>query len=384
MALQAIFIRAREDRREEGTSVGSRLKGGLVTYYRVECHGRTKIHHVWRRYNDFVKLDHDLLDQSSGHEPPPGRPLPPKSRPLLAGQWRREGSSVDGFLEERQYALERYLRAILSSPDDRWTRTQAWSQFLELENEGNAGSDGTDFGLGKTSGPSIISNSSSWTIEYQTISKSMRSIRIRLVNQTSHFAEKDAVTSAQIGHALMSLGSRITSLQTSLDILASKETLSQLELDRRIDLCERLASEREALISTSQKISQDRRTSHQTSITASSADQNRQELFGGNREMGGGSKPAKGQGRILGQPSRETSITRAIPTTGLLDLQSSQMKEQDASLDTLAAIIARQKTLGLAIQSEVASQNELLDRLTIESDQFDSKLKREQKQIKRL
>jgi len=60
------------------------------------------------------------------------------------------------------------------------------------------------------------------------------------------------------------------------------------------------------------------------------------------------------------------------------------MKEQDASLDTLAAIIARQKTLGLAIQSEVASQNELLDRLTIESDQFDSKLKREQKQIKRL
>jgi regulator of vacuolar morphogenesis len=58
--------------------------------------------------------------------------------------------------------------------------------------------------------------------------------------------------------------------------------------------------------------------------------------------------------------------------------------EQDARLESLSAVIRRQKELGMAIGAELGEQNEMLDDLNSNVDQFGRKMKKADKQMKRL
>lgn len=68
----------------------------------------------------------------------------------------------------------------------------------------------------------------------------------------------------------------------------------------------------------------------------------------------------------------------------MVQLQQSQVDQQDAQLAQLSTILQRQKQLGLAIGQEIAEQNEDLDELTSEVDRVGGKLSGAKKQMNRL
>jgi regulator of vacuolar morphogenesis len=90
--------------------------------------------------------------------------------------------------------------------------------------------------------------------------------------------------------------------------------------------------------------------------------------------------------RTLGRPppAQETDETRPLDDTSLLASQQSQFDRQDAQLDSLAAILRRQKQMGMAINQELLEQNELLDTLDGEVQNTQSKMKKNEGQIRRL
>lgn len=63
-------------------------------------------------------------------------------------------------------------------------------------------------------------------------------------------------------------------------------------------------------------------------------------------------------------PPRETSETRPLSNSELLDYQrDSMMSAQDAQAERLAATLRRQRELGLAIHGELLEHHELLSEL---------------------
>lgn len=206
--------------------------------------------------------------------------------------------------------------------------------------------------------------------------------------------------SAQFSQILISLSARTKVLRDSIDGPAVSEGLTQGELERRIDLCERLWNEREGLVRESNQQQMQSLAAPIRPASTDADDPARRALFsGGSTAPMGLSSGSRGSGtpttRVLGgtdlhqngqAPPRaqETNITRPLPSQGLLQLQSNMMEQQDQQLDALSAIIARQRELGLAIHSEVSAQNEMLDGLTGDTDKFDAKLTKARRQIKRL
>jgi len=89
--------------------------------------------------------------------------------------------------------------------------------------------------------------------------------------------------------------------------------------------------------------------------------------------------------RVFGasQP-KETEITRPLDNQGLLTLQETEIQQQDHQLTQLTTILQRQRQLGEAINSEIASQIEMLDDLSNEVDRVGSKLTTASKQLNRL
>lgn len=93
-----------------------------------------------------------------------------------------------------------------------------------------------------------------------------------------------------------------------------------------------------------------------------------------------GGRPA---GRVLGGPAPETDKTRELDNQGVLLLQRREMDSQDEALDQLAAIIRRQKEMGMEINDEVERQNEMLNQLDEDTDRVQGKLKVANNRIKK-
>jgi regulator of vacuolar morphogenesis len=93
-----------------------------------------------------------------------------------------------------------------------------------------------------------------------------------------------------------------------------------------------------------------------------------------------GGRPA---GRVLGAPAPETDKTRELDNQGVLLLQRREMDSQDQALDELAAIIRRQKEMGMDINEEVERQNEMLEQLDEDTGRVQGKLKIANRRIKK-
>ena len=353
--LQAIYLRSTDTRTENG-------KAYIV--YQIEVHDSSKRSwSVFKRYSAFVEL-HDELAAEAEQAPPCA--LPPKHAWSLT--WGRRTTNSPELIDERRQGLERYLRAILAHKDARWRDARALNAFLEVP-------------VGK---PTLSAfTSSSWLEEHATLTASAREIRAVLARRDSIATRGDDVSAARQASVeakkkLAALVASLTRLATGLNELG-KGGLAEGELRRRSNMVSRLQDEAEtlgklAVASKSAPMTSSSSIARANSIPAPSAE--RSDLLGS----------AKPTGRVLGsrKPAGETDQTRPLDNGGLLQLQKTLVDEQDSRLDSLTAVLRRQRELGLAINNELEQQNEMLDDLTIGVDRTSTKLQKAQGQLKRL
>lgn len=149
-------------------------------------------------------------------------------------------------------------------------------------------------------------------------------------------------------------GSALSSASPARRVASSPTpgSLGDGEMRRRKDLVGAAKKEKDGL----QNLLQNMTLKSASTNTANHYPERHSEgLFGG----AGASSPltSRNGGRVVGE---ETEETRELDNEGVLSLQKEYMEEQDISVEELRKIIARQKELGIAINSELGLQNEML------------------------
>jgi regulator of vacuolar morphogenesis len=71
----------------------------------------------------------------------------------------------------------------------------------------------------------------------------------------------------------------------------------------------------------------------------------------------------------------ETELTRGLDNEGLLDLQKQTMEDQEQHVEQFSAILSRHRQLGLAIDQELETQNQMLSELDGSVNDTATKLK---------
>ncbi|KAI0639343.1 syntaxin [Trametes polyzona] len=365
-AIQAIHVPAWEERSEPKPHV----------VFRIEIQASVRSWQMWRRYSEFADL-HLELTKSTGAPPP--APLPPKHALAL---FRSSTNPV--LLEDRRAGLETYLRAILSARDARWRDAYAFRDFLGVpvgKQDGPSGS-----GLGAGAGAQF--SSASWLDEHQALQARVRDVRAD-INRRDALADAGDVGGAhsanvQAKKTLAGVLSRVGALDDGLQALALAG-LAEGELRRRTDMVARLRDDCEKLakIVTVARMTARGLGAAAERNPASASD--RDALMGPSSggAQGGFSRPVA---RVFGQapPPKETEQTRPLDDHGLLQLQQTQMEQQDVQLSQLSTILQRQKQIGLAIHQEVSEQNAELDHLNNEVDRVGGKLMGAKRQMNRL
>ncbi|KAG9128295.1 hypothetical protein FRC07_001230 [Ceratobasidium sp. 392] len=353
--IQSVHIRSHETRPEPKPH----------TEYRIEVQGPVRSWQVWRRYSEFTDLDVELA-KATGESPP--APLPPKHAFSLSF---RRSINDEKLIEERRAGLETYLRAIVSAKDPKWRDNLSFREFLNAPraNTSNAGDNvASQF------------TTSSWLDEQADLLTMARDIRADL-NKRDALSDRNDVQGAHTAgvnakRKLSALVLRVGVLAKGLAELAMGG-LSQGELQRRNDMVARLQDDCEKL---GKMVVAARQTSLGTErVLPSAAD--REALL--QNQSAAGSKPF---GRVFGQKQapQETAETRSLDSQGLVQLQATQMEQQDEQLSQLSSILKRQNQIGVAIGSEIAQQIEMLDQLSTDLDSTGNKLTNARKQMNRL
>lgn len=345
--VQAIYVPSTETRQQPKPH----------TVYGVQVKAAVQTWQVWKRYSDFVKL-HDQFLSIFPQSPPP-QPLP--ARRIFPPTF-----SDAGRIDERRRGLEAYLRAILSSRDDRWRQTDLWRDFL---------------GMPKGRGVNTFT-SESWLDEYNGLMAVTRDVR-SLVNKRSTHIARNEISAAhnctvQAKKQLITLSSRLNQLESTLSQL---EDMAEGEQRRRQDMLASLKEERDTLMTLvlSAKQQQEQLFQRQTPKSyASDADekndptsppslpqQKRQNTIGTGRAFGAAAK----------QRAQETQVTRGLDNDGLLQYQQQTMQDQDKQVEQFSTLLARQKQLGIAIGDELEVQNQILDELDHDVGRTAMKLK---------
>ncbi|KAI0348096.1 Phox-like protein [Trametopsis cervina] len=362
--IQAIYIRGHEERTSPKPH----------TVYRIDIQASVRSWQMWRRYSEFVDL-HTELVKSTGSAPP--AELPPKHSTL--GLFRSHTNPA--LIEERRIGLERYLRAILSTHEEKWRESYAFREFLGVP-VGKAQAEG---GL---AGGSTQFTSASWLDEHTELQTRIRDVRAD-INKRDALSDRGDVSGSQQANVqakkkLATAYTRVGVLEDGLKQLALGG-MSEGELQRRRDMVGRL---RDDCATLSKMVTVARLTSRGL---GSAAERNpveegdRAALLGGSSAgtSAGGSQFKRPVTRVFGQP-KETEKTRPLDNTGLVQLQQTEMDKQDAELAQLSTILLRQRQLGVAIGQEIEEQNWLLDDLTGEVDRVGGKLSSAKKQLNRV
>ncbi|KAG8858390.1 hypothetical protein FRB96_005275 [Tulasnella sp. 330] len=362
--IQAIFIRGHEARDAPKPH----------TVYRIEVQGPIRTWQVWRRYSEFDDL-HTELASSTGAPPPTS--LPGKHTFSILGRFNEAA-----IVEERTRGLELWLRAIVGNKDSKWRDALAFRDFLMMPAV-TATSSSTGTATTASSAPAQFT-SSSWLDEHSELQSLIRDIRSD-VNKRNALSDAGDISSSHQSNVgakkkLSTLLTRIGGLAKGLDDLGAAG-MSEGEKQRRGDMIARLQDECEKLgkmvIASRQSTRPFSSNSAAQQSPASQAD--REALLGGARS--GGKAPVT---RVFGAAALETDKTRPLDDAGLVQLQQTEVDNQDAQLSQLSTILQRQKQIGVAIGSEIAEQIEILDRLSNDVDTVGGKLAGAKKQLNKL
>jgi regulator of vacuolar morphogenesis len=357
--LQGLYVRSHQQRRDSNEH--------SYTAYAVEVHaagsaGRTWA--VWRRYSEFEQLASDIdaeLTASTSASSWKLPALPPKRENLstiMLRPWKGvSGNKDEEFIANRQAGLERFLRAILASKDERAQavrQTRAWTAFLGADSSSSSTS---------TSGKSSANayTASSWLEEYNALDGQVKEIQ-SLLHKRDALIDKGDTTAAHKASVdsktlLAKQTSSMTVLVSALDDLA-KGGLSEGELRRRLDMVAKMQDKTLLLGQLAANVSIAARLSSASRNTPNTANpENRTAL------LGSAASSAKPVTRVLGKAAavQETEQTRTLDNMGLLQMQLQQVDDQDQKLNSLTAVIRRQKELATAIGVELNEQNEMLD-----------------------
>lgn len=316
---------------------------------------------VKKRYSDFLAFHSTLVNQV-GTAPP--APLPGKS-------WFTNTISNATYREERRQALEAYLRAINETSDLRWRSSSVWRAFLNLPSSAARDSASasrlhaavTEPG-GVTGGGGPITDPILWLDCYRDMKGHLHDARLHLTRRDQETTpQKQHESSAHAKSSLVKAGSLIVALEEGLNNLvgAADTTLGDGEVRRRKDLLVNARKEKDGLEDLLHAMAAKSRVD---STLASIQDK---EALVGNGNGGAGGRKTPRSGRVLG---KETERTRELDNQGLVQLQKQTMADQDLSVEELRKIVARQKELGIAINSELVIQNELLKLTDEDADRF--------------
>ncbi|KAK9896520.1 snare-domain-containing protein [Cystobasidium minutum MCA 4210] len=389
MNLQGIYVRSHQERSQPDKHVA----------YAVEVHSPNRTWTVWRRYSEFEALLKDIENELVVTATEKGKErassasssklpeLPPKRASLGSAfikPWKGlTGKGDEQFIKDRQHGLETFLRAILGSREAHGQaarESRAFRSFLEIPVSTSMSGPGSS----NQKGGASAFTSQSWLEEYHALEAVCRDIQSSL-SKRDGLADRGDSTAAhqsnvQAKKQLAALVNRMSSLAVSLDDEALRNTLSEGELRRRTDMVAKLQDRAEVLrnlsASTSTAAGMEKRYGTTSSASTTEA---RQKLLA----TGSSGKPVT---RVLGarKPAEETEQTRVLDNGGLLQLQMQQMDEQDDRVSSLTAIVRRQRQLATAINVELVEQNELLDRLSEDVDNTETKLSGAKKQLKKL
>ncbi|PMD34099.1 Phox-like protein [Hyaloscypha variabilis F] len=335
---------------------------------------------VQKRYSDFVSLHQALISVVSS---PPPVPLPAKS-------WFKSTASSPELTEERRKGLESYLRAIAENPDRRWRETSAWRSFLNLPSTGASSASSARKELVEanqrmgTNAGQAASDPGVWLDLHREMKNQLHDARLFL-------GRRDGATTAQGQYeaganakkCLVKAAGLIGNLEEGLKILSEGEKRGEGssrvgagELRRRRDLLGSAKVEREGLekLAVSLAVKNQNGKGENTGALATMQDKNA--LFGP-----GVSRPS---GRVLGAPVPETDKTRELDNEGVVQLQRQLMRDQDLDVEELGKIVRRQKEMGLAINSELELQKELLDKVDQDVDRVKGKIDIAKKRVNKI
>lgn len=356
-AIQAVFIRGYEERTSPKPH----------TVYRIDIQAHVRSWQMWRRYSEFDDL-HTELTKAVGAPPPCS--LPPKHKFAML-----RSHNDTKILEERRMGLETYLRAIISAKEDKWRETFAFKDFLGIPIGRQGNQDG-----GAPSANQFTS--ATWLDEHAELQARLRDVWAD-INKRDALSDRGDVAAAHKSNVaakskLAGVLARIGNLGKALQELGLAG-MSEGELQRRTDMVARLQDDCEKLSRVVSVARQGglRASGSTTAATLNAASESDREALLGPAA----SKPAR---RVFGAPPQETETTRPLDNVGLLNMQQTQVQQQDNQLSQLTTILQRQRQLGEAISSEIAVQNDLLDDLSNEVDRVGGKLHSANKNLNKL
>ncbi|EON63544.1 hypothetical protein W97_02772 [Coniosporium apollinis CBS 100218] len=351
------------------------------TAYTIQIRAPLRTRSLQKRYSDFVTLDKTLRAQTNAAPP---APLPAKS-------WFARTVGNDALTEERRKGLEAYLRAIDSSPDDRWRRTPAWRAFLELPEEGS-GKSKVLGNIGLTASGGVVVDAATWLDMYGELKNQLREARLYLTKrEQAQQAQAQHEAGANAKGALVQASALIRALEEGLKGLSGGgrngdegawggvEKLGDGEIRRRRDMIGSAKKERDGLESVLSAMSVKNAASTSSSLsgtTAIASEGDKQGLFKGGAPGG--------RGRVLGAPAKETERTRELDNEGVLQLQRQIMQEQDEDVQDLTKVVRRMREMGVAINEELVLQNQMLDLLDNDVDRVQGKIDVARKRVDKI
>ena len=348
------------------TSVSTDGSSKPFTLYNITLRLPLRSFVVQKRYSDFLTLHKTLIEQVGA---PPPESLPGK-------HWLKSTVNSPELTSERQAGLEKYLRSIAESPDRRWRDTSAWRAFLNLPSSSTTNSAVSAGGM-VTNAAAGAADPGTWLDIHREMKQCLHDARQCLSKRDGAIDTGNGTAVAEAGAAakrsLVKAGTLISTLADGLRKMQESGRLGEGELRRRRDLVSAARIERDGLDKLSNS-------------TPSSA------AFAGRGSQGHASSSDKAAllhggrpgGRVLGAPLPETDKTRELDNQGVLQLQKVEMEAQDAQVEQLAAIIRRQKEMGLQINDEVSRQIEMLEQLDEDAGRVEAKVKVANNRIRKM
>lgn len=333
---------------------------------------------VQKRYSDFSAL-HETLTSLAGAPPP--TPFPGK-------HWFKSTVSSPALTEDRRRGLETYLRSIAESPDRRWRDTPAWRTFLSLPSLG-AGSTASSSGIGvegripainpRDANTAAASDPRTWSDLHREMKGLLGEARQQLAKRDATSGPSGSSTTAlEAGaaakRALVRASNLLRALDQGLRDMADTKTLGDGEVRRRRDLVASARGERDGLEKVSASITH----------AASSNPLNGPVNSGDKAALLARSGTGMSTRRVLGAPLPETDRTRELGNAEVLQLQRTQMAEQDEDVEELAKLVRRQKEMGLAIQGEIDVHLNMLHDMDDNAARLAAKLDVGKKQVRKL